>query len=436
LTPKRIGLLVTGALWASLAYGQTATPGVPGTPASPVTTGAVPPAQPTATGLIRGNPATPQPLPDLADNMALPAQRGFIRAEPVFIYPSLGVGLGYDDNLTSVHDNRISSAFVMLFPRVRADIKKGSDTYAVTYNGRYGHYFRDSDNDINEHEVVATSNNQFTARADLAATAFYLVRQDQAGSVDRPFTGTPDRWHGAGAFATFGYGAPSAQGRVEIDAAATDKRYENNRDVTEAFDVSTWNLGTRFLYRVAPKTRLLAEVRYTDYDYRSSPLDNAEQRYLVGATWDATAATSGTLKLGYIRKDFKQEEFGDHAGFTAEAAVRWLPRTYSTVEIVARYAPSDSTGTGVFTVDKSIGARWDHYWKSYLMTRVAASYVKSDFKGASRTDDYSRIGVASYFDIRTWLRLGLELSHENRNSSDATADFSRNVVLLTIGGTL
>ena len=102
--------------------------------------------------------------------MALPAQRGFVRAEPVFIYPSLGVGIGYDDNLTSVRDNRISSAFVMLFPRVRADIKKGSDTYAVTYNGRYGHYFRDSDNDINEHEVVATSNNQFTARADLAAT--------------------------------------------------------------------------------------------------------------------------------------------------------------------------------------------------------------------------------------------------------------------------
>ena len=130
LTPKRIALLVTSALWASFAYGQTATPGVPGTAASPVTTGAVPPAQPTATGLIQGNPATPQPLPDLADNMALPAQRGFIRAEPVFIYPSLGVSLGYDDNLTGVHDNRISSAFVMLFPRVRADIKKGSDTYA------------------------------------------------------------------------------------------------------------------------------------------------------------------------------------------------------------------------------------------------------------------------------------------------------------------
>ena len=113
-----------------------------------------------------------------------------------------------------------------------------------------------------------------------------------------------------------------------------------------------------------------------------------------------------------------------------------MPRTYSTVELAALYAPADSTGTGVFTVDKTVGARWDHYWKSYFLTRVTASYATSDFKGVSRTDHTGRIGVGAYFDIRTWLRLGAELSHENRNSTDGTADFSRNVVLLTIGGTL
>jgi hypothetical protein len=368
--------------------------------------------------------------------MALPAQRGFLRADPVFVYPTLGAGVGYDDNVTSAPDNRISSAFVILYPRVRADIRRRGDTYALTYNGRIGHYFSHSDNDVNEHEFVATSNNQFTARADLAVTAFYLIRQDQPGSVDRTFTGTPDRWHGAGAFATFGYGATSAQGRLEFDAGATDKRYRNNRDVTEAFDVSTWNAAARFFYRVAPKTRLLAEVRYTDFEYRTSPLDSDEQRYLLGATWDATAATSGTVKLGYVAKNFRQDVTDDYNGLTAEASVRWMPRTYSTVEVAALYTPADSTGTGAFTVDKSIGARWDHYWKSYLLTRLAGSYLRQDFHGVSRTDEVGRIGVGGYFDIRSWLRLGLEYFYENRNSTDPGSDFSRNVVLLTIGGTL
>jgi hypothetical protein len=321
---------------------------------------------------------------------------------------------------------------------VRADVKARGDTYALTYSGNYGHYLSSSANDFNEHALIATSSNRFTARSDLEAAAFYLVKQDPGGSVDRLFTGTPDRWHGAGAIGTFGYGAPSAQGRLELDLGVTDKRYQNNLETTEAFDVSSWNVGSRFFYRIAPKTRLLAEIRYTEYDYRlsSSPLDNSEQRYLLGATWDLTAATSGTVKLGYVTKRFKQEGLDDYAGPTAEAAVRWLPRTYSVVDVFAQYAPSDSTGTGIFTVDTSVGAKWEHQWKSYFLTRALGSYVKSDFQGVSRTDHISRVSIGAYFDIRTWLRLGAELSHENRNSTDGTFDFSRNVVLLTIAGTL
>jgi hypothetical protein len=425
---REVVALLVAVLATGLAFGQAVAPGAP---ADTVTT---PPAQPTSR-LVRGNPATPQPLPDLASNPAFPAQRGFIRAEPVFIYPSLAIGLGYDDNVTGVPDGP-GSAVVMLFPRVRAEVKHAGDTYALTYNGRYAHYFSVSSNDLNDHELVATSSNQFTARADLQASAFHLVREDPGGSVDRPFTGTPDRWHASGAFATFGYGAHDAQGRLEFDAGATDKRYDNHREITEAFDVATWNTAARFLYRIAPKTRLLAEVRYTAYDYHSSPLDSDEQRYLLGATWEATAATSGTVKLGYVAKRFKEEGFEDHAGFTAEGSVRWKPRTYSTVEVLALYQPSDSTGTGIFTIDKSIGATWEHYWKSYFATRIAASYLKSDFTGVARTDNESRIGVGGYFDIRTWLRLGLEYAHENRNSTDPTAEFSRNVVLFTVGGTL
>ena len=41
--------------------------------------------------------------------------------EPFFIYPFLGVGVGYNDNLTGVPNDRISSTFLVVSPRVRAD---------------------------------------------------------------------------------------------------------------------------------------------------------------------------------------------------------------------------------------------------------------------------------------------------------------------------
>jgi hypothetical protein len=308
----------------------------------------------------------------------------------------------------------------------------------LTYSGNYGHYFSNPDLDFNDHALVATANARFTSRADVLASAFYLRKQDAPGSVDRAFTGTPDRWHAVGADGTFGYGATSAQGRLEFDLGFTDKRYLNNRESTELLDVSTWNAAARFFYRVAPKTRLLAEIRHTDYDYRSSasPLDNSEQRYLLGATWEATAATSGTVKVGYIAKEFRQQGPQDHRGPTGEAEIRWLPRTFSAVDISLQYAPSDSTGTGFFTIDKSVGARWEHHWKSYFVTRALASYVKSDYEGVSRTDRIGRVSLAAYFDVRTWLRLGAEVSHENRRSTDTLFDFSRNVILLTVAGTV
>ena len=433
--PYSIALLLISAAWSGFAFGQTpAPPGAPGsgtTPAAPA-----PATSQFGSGLVFGNPASPLPNPDLGSNAAFPPQRGFIRAEPFFIYPYLGVGIGYNDNLTGVSEDRIRSGFAVVSPRVRVDAKSGADTYSLTFDGNFGKYFSSSANDFTEAILVARSSNQFTARADLDANAFYIVNQDPGGSVDRAFTGTPDRWRGGGAFATFGYGAQSAQGRFELDAGVTDKQYTNNREVTEAFDVSTWRATGRFFYRVAPNTRLLAEIGYTAYDYKSSPFDSDEQRILLGATWDITALTSGTVKLGYITKKFRQDGIEGYYGPTGEISIRWQPRSYSTVEVVGLYAPADSTGTGVFTIDTSLGARWEHYWSRYFLTRVFATYVNSVLEGASRTDHIGNVGIGAFYDVRSWLRVGANYSFDNRNSNVPGFSFSRNVILLTIAGTL
>ena len=363
------------------------------------------------------------------------AQRGFIRAEPFFIYPYLGVGVGYNDNLVGTPNDRISSAFLLLSAHLRTDVKSGGDTYALTYNGTYGHYLSSSANDFNEQAIVATSSNQFTERADLQAAAFtsssrILSVRSTGRSIQLRTAGTDgarmrrsdmahNRHKGGWSWTL----APPTSGTRTFARLPV-------------FDLTTWDVAARFYYRIAPATRLLAEIRDTEYDYRSSPLNNNEQRYLLGATWDVTAATSGTLKLGYVATRFKQEGLDDYSGLTVEAALRWLPRTYSTVEIVALYAPSQSTGTGKLTVDTTAGARWEHYWKSYFLTRAYATYVNSDYQGISRTDHVSRVGIGAYFDLRSWLRIGADFSHENRNTNVFGFDFSRNVIILSIAGTL
>ncbi len=69
-----------------------------------------------------------------------------------------------------------------------------------------------------------------------------------------------------------------------------------------------WNLG--------PKTQLLAEVTRYDENYLNNffkanyQLDSSEWRYQVGATWKATAKTTGEFRIGYYQRDMKAAAAG------------------------------------------------------------------------------------------------------------------------------
>ena len=389
-----------------------------------------------AQDIVRTNPASPLPNPNLASSAAIPPRRGFLRPEPFFVYPFLGVGLGYTDNLLGQSANEVSSMLYALSPRVQAEVRSGAHVHGLRYGGNYGIWADSRADDFANHEFVATTRNQFTARADLTGSAYYLLQQDPRGITARTLSAEPDKWRGLGVQLTGGYGARSAQGRIEVDLGLTDKQYRNNEAVTANLDVRTFNTAGRFFYRTGPRTRLLTELRYTRYDYDTGLLTNDEVRLLGGFTWDLAASTIGTVKAGYVRKNFEQATRTDYSAFTAEAAMRYLIRSYSAVEVAAGRLPSDSAGSGFFTVDTYLATTWTHRWAGFLSTRALLGYLNQDVRGANRTDTTTTLGFGGYYDVRPWLRLGVELQHGRRSSDDPSFDYTRNLLLFTVGGTL
>jgi hypothetical protein len=57
-----------------------------------------------------------------------------------------------------------------------------------------------------------------------------------------------------------------------------------------------------------------------DYDSALSTEDNTERRYYLGYTWDATAATTGVVKIGRMTKDFDAAGRAGYSGSSWEAA--------------------------------------------------------------------------------------------------------------------
>ncbi len=356
----------------------------------------------------------------------------------VFIFPSLLLGVGHNDNVTGVNVGKVSSTVLSVQPRMVAELKKSGDRYTLTYNGNLTRYTNSSADNYNNHDLTLAGDNYFSARSRLGWSAGYMASADARGATDRVQSAEPDRWHAPVLQGLYIYGAKGAQGRFELEGALQNKRYDNNRLYTVGSDVDTQSIAGRFLVRIMPKTAAVFELRHINSDYKqlTSFNDNTDNRYLVGLTWDAAAKTTGSIKVGHQSKNFDNPLMRDVSGGTFEGSLKWSPLTYSVVDLTTGRSASDSTGTGDYVMNTGTNLVWNHRWKSYLLTRAVISSVRSDYAGAGRVDTTRNMGLGVFYEFGRNMRVGLELSNTRRSSNQSIYDFKRNTTFVSLEGTL
>lgn len=352
------------------------------------------------------------------------------------ITPSATVGFGRDDNISLQPDSSaVSSSFVNVAPQVVADAAYRAHRYQLGYLGNYTRYSSYSAADTTNHDLFARGSHEFTARSSLRWRLDYRDHYDSLGTdlnrLRNDPDAEPDRYDLWKASALYGYGAPGAQGRLELGASLEDQEYKNNRNyVLKALDVTTGEVTGRFYYRVAPRTQLVAEYRRTEKDYETQNQDNTEQRYLLGAVWEATAATTGLFKIGHLRKDFESGgSRRDFSGMTWEGSVRWEPLTYSRFEFTLGRATGEALVTDAdYLLNRINMVEWTHNWTSYLQSSVKLARNSSKYVGTPRRDDYDILGLGVKYTFRSWLRTGLAYEYSKRDSTDPLFDYKRNLV--------
>lgn len=361
----------------------------------------------------------------------------------IFLYPAILIGYGRNDNVTSVGSNKIASNFFMLRPELVGELKVRDDRYTLAYAGNYGRYQSSSQDDYDDHELWLSGDNYFTRSARLGWGAGYIQRSDPRGSTNAGLGSEPDRWHAPVVRGLGVYGAPGAIARIELEGSWMQKRYDNNRNVvgrtsTELFDVDLAMLAGRFYYRLLPKTSLLVEARNTWANYVSgrSTSDNTDTRLYGGFVWEATAQTSATLKFGRAYKRFSDASREDASMNSWEALLRWSPRSYSTIDFVASRAPVDATGVGNFVLNNAATVLWNHRWAGLFSSRLSAGVVKTSYDQNPRSDSIKNYGVGVYRELGARLRAGVDWFYTDRNSNENLYDFKRNIVMLTIEGTM
>jgi polysaccharide biosynthesis protein VpsM len=350
----------------------------------------------------------------------------------LYLTPYIGAAVGHDDNLFFSSANKKGSTLYVASPGLKVDARSANGVFQFSHQHQFGRFISSRDDDYVDHQTRAQYDMAFSGRAFMRLGFDHIHGHDPRGSTDRSFSPRPDVYEINSPNATFAFGAPGAQGRVEAYYAQGRKRYLNNRDTTFLGDRTTPEYGAAFYWRVMPKTYLLAEARETDIKYSSplSPFSGTERRYYGGVTWEATAATVGTLKVGQLKKTFDSGR-PSFSGTGWEGLVTWSPRTYSSFDFYTARTTNESTGLGNFIVSDIYGATWNHSWNSLVTTGLFGRHQKDRYKGFERDDKTTSLGLRAGYKFRRWLTLGAEYTHTKRDSNLDIFHYDRNLYLVT-----
>jgi hypothetical protein len=356
----------------------------------------------------------------------------------IYLYPTVFAGFGYNDNVQRTSNNVIGSNFINLAPQLLAEFKHSGDRYTVLTNVNRTIYTESSPDNTTNSEFQLAGDNYFSARARAGWSLDMVNGTDERGTFNRPVGAEPDRWHTSNLNARLIYGAPEAMGRVEVDLGNQVKTYDNNRAFTAVSDFTANSVAGRLFYRLGSRSLALAEVRQAQVDYASAlaPDNNTERQYLLGVTWDATAATTGIVKVGRTTKDYDAANRQGYSGASWEASVRWLPRTYSLFELQTSRATTESSGVGTYDLNTTTSLSWKHNWTQSLSSEAVISNLNRTYGASTRSDSANTYSLAVDYSVLRWLKVGVDMANTDYSSNVPTAEYKRNIMMFTLNATL
>jgi hypothetical protein len=203
--------------------------------------------------------------------------------------------------------------------------------------------------------------------------------------------------------------------------AATYSNYDiNYKDTIVSYRDRTDNsFGVSLFYKIRPKTSVFGEYDYSDIDFNSESTNNSvENRYYAGVQWDMTAKTRGTLKIGYMDKDFDVPSVEDQSGLSLElqTQINLSPKRAIQVNGYRKFQESDIANASSFLstgIDIGLLQRFSRKWTGDL----SFTYERNNYNGSGQTDDLIGFGPTIRFKARQWLifDLGYSYSHNNSN---------------------
>lgn len=359
------------------------------------------------------------------------------------LFPALGVGALYDDNVFSTRRGAVDDIVTLVSPSLEARSEWKRHWLALGGGADLAFYADQTEEDYQDYAFHADGRYDLLAATDLFGGASFSQGHEDRGSPDDVFGTRPTVFRDA-----FGYlGASQRFGRVSLRLGGT-AQYLDFDDVpslagtidNDDRDRRVYTGGLRAGVAVTRWATLFAEGAADIRRYEHVPDDAGFDRDSDGARAQGGVALRwrDLLRLevrgGWLVQDYEDPQLPTVSVPLYGGRLEWTPSPFTSLALFVDRTLEETTLPGASAYLSTVyGATIDQEVLARLTFYGTASFQDVDYRGIDRDDDFVYLRAALRYHVTPWIYLQPEYRFVHRNSTDDFDDYSRNQVLLTVG---
>jgi len=318
------------------------------------------------------------------------------------------------------------------YSHMKSDSTRRMQTYFL-YSPSFVYYSGESEYNHTDHRIEGLFSYNFGFDLSLEILDQYNIKSD----INDDGLGKLLDEYDDNVFSIVASYDPSPKFKVRLDYSHYFTKFD--KAVNEFRDRKDNSASAYVFYNFMPKTSVFLEYERTDIDYDNrSDDDSYEDRYYTGIGWEISAKSKGQVKVGYLSKEFDENDERDAEDFSLEAQIQYAITPKSSVSFNAyqKYHETSMTDSYFVRTRGVNGAfllRFTQKWSGAINT----SYVNEAYQGSGssgildeREDNTYGIGPAVKFDAKKWLVFEGGFHYTKRTSNIDVYDYTNKMIYL------
>lgn len=348
---------------------------------------------------------------------------------PCKLYPIIKVEERFEDNIYELPHNQKSDFITTITPELLLEFKcSGKNIFTIDYAYEILHFKRYYKDD--------KQNNKFNTLLELYGAQYFLKISEDFQQITETNTYREyfDDYNKNDARFSAGrdfndYSLEAAYENIDYDYRNEDSINSRNENI----------FGITGFYKIFPKTKLLAGYSFTDFNYENDKTrDGDKNEYLAGITGELSQKLTGTVKIGYQDRDYKNGKDWKEPVTYVDVLYEVSKKT-SLDFTINRYADEATYTVENFYEINRFGIGLNQGLTAKTTASLDLSYEYDKYPSTAvvpveRKDDLWDAIISLDTKSRRWLNLGASFEFKKRNSNDSSYDYENNITSVYVKG--